>query len=171
MKNQLLSKSIFMLAIATLMLSTVSFAQRGMRPVTLMNDSTKFERGIPNLTPDQKTKIKSLKVKFIKEVTPLKNEIAEKRAHLKTLGSVDKPDINAINKTIDELSMLTSRMMKQAASHRIEVSSLLTDEQKVFFNSHQDKIKKGEKGMKQGKMNRERRGMGRANCPNCPINK
>lgn len=167
MKKQTLTKSIFVLAIATLMLSTVSYAQRGPRPNNRGLDSTKFERGIPNLTADQKTKIKNLKVKFIKEVTPLKNEIAEKRAHLKTLGSVDKPDINAINKTIDELSGLTSKMMKQSASHRIEVASLLTDEQKVFFNSHQGKAKKGQKEMRQG-MGAKKRGMG--NCPNCPRN-
>ncbi|MGE0076646.1 MAG: Spy/CpxP family protein refolding chaperone [Bacteroidales bacterium] len=121
------------------------------------NQVGNFECRIPNLTDDQKQKINDLRVKHIKEVTPLKNEMGEKKARLRTLESVDKPDLNAINKTIDEMASIRAQIMKKNAAHRVEVASLLTDEQKVFFQQH--KGKKSGKGMRQG----DRRGMGQGN--------
>lgn len=165
MKSRFITKGLLVLMISALIttLSSNTFAQRG--PNDSRRDSTRFERCIPNLTADQKTKIESLRVKHLKEVTPLKNELAEKRAHLKTLESVEKPDKDAINKTIDEITSLHGKIMKMGASHRLEVSSNLTDEQKVYFNSHRGQ--KGQMGMGRG-MGKGR--MGGNNCPNpnCP---
>ena len=45
--------------------------------------------------------------------------------------------MNAINKTIDEIVSIKGQLMKSRAAHRADVSALLTDEQKVFFNAHQ----------------------------------
>lgn len=150
-----------------------AYAQRGYRP---MRDSARFERGIPNLTADQKTKIQALRVAHQKEVTPLKNELAEKKAHLRTLETAEKSDKDAINKTIDEISTLQAKIMKLNASHRMAVASNLTDEQKVFFNSHQGKMRNGKRGygMGVGMGNGRGNGMGNGNrgnnCPNpnCP---
>lgn len=173
--KRLLSRSLLVLMVSALIATSFSnaYAQRGNRP---MRDSARFERGIPNLTAEQKTKIQVLKVKHQKEVTPLRNELAEKKAHLRTLNSVEKPDINAINKTIDEISALQTKIMKSNASHRIEIASNLTDEQKVFFNSHQGKMRNGKRGhgMGNGMGNGRGNGMGNGNrgnnCPNsnCP---
>jgi len=173
MKSNVLTKGLLVLLVSTLMLSTTSFAQRGPRGMNMRNDSTGFFCKLPNLTADQQTKMESLRTKHLKEVSPLRNELAEKRAHLKTLESVDKPDMTAINKTIDEISALQSKMMKLRASHRIEVSSILTDDQKVYFNAHQGMGMKGNRGMGKGMRNGmgNGNGMGRGNCPNCPRNK
>lgn len=116
-----------------------------------------------NLTPEQEQKINDLRVKHLKEVTPLRNELAEKRAHLRTLESADKPDMNAINKTIDEINSLRTKMMKAGAAHRAEVSQLLTDEQRVLFNSRGPRGK-GMKGQ-QGYMGRGM-GLGLGPCMN-----
>lgn len=100
-----------------------------------------FERGprmgqsIPNLTPEQDAKITELRTKHLKEVTPLRNELGEKRARLRTLQSADKPDLKEINKTIDEMSAIRANIQKKGAAHRAEVSSILTDEQRVHFNA------------------------------------
>ncbi len=169
--KRLLSMSLLVLTVSALIATSFNnaYAQRGNRP---MRDSARFERGIPNLTAEQKTKIQVLRVKHQKEVTPLRNELAEKKAHLRTLNSVEKPDINAINKTIDEMSVLQTKIMKSNASHRLEIASNLTDEQKVFFNSHQGKMKNGKRGHGMG--NGRGNGMGNGNrgnnCPNanCP---
>ena len=171
--KRLLSKSLLVLMVSALIATSMgnAYAQRGDRP---MRDSARFERGIPNLTAEQKTKIQALRLKHQKEVTPLKNELAEKKAHLHTLSSVEKPDINAINKTIDEISALQTKIMKSNASHRIEIASNLTDEQKVFFNSHQGKMKNGKRSHGMGMGNGRGNGMGNGNrgnnCqnPNCP---
>lgn len=110
---------------------------------------------IPNLTDEQQQKINDLKVKHIKDVTPLKNELGEKRARMRTLQSVEKPDLNAINKLIDEMAAVRAQIQKKAAAHKVEVASLLTDEQKVYYNAHQGR--KFDKGMKRGG---GKRGMG-----------
>lgn len=164
--KKLLSKSLLVLMVSALIATSFSnaYAQRGNRP---MRDSARFERGIPNLTAEQKTKIQTLRVKHQKEAIPLRNELAEKKAHLRTLQSVDKPDMNAINKTIDEISALQTKIMKSKASHRIEVASNLTDEQKVFFNSHQGKMEKGKRGNGMGMGYGRGNGMGKENRGNC----
>ncbi|RPH34572.1 MAG: periplasmic heavy metal sensor [Bacteroidales bacterium] len=170
--KRLLSRSLLVLMVSALIATSINnaYAQRGNRP---MRDSARFERGIPNLTAEQKTKIQALRVKHQKEVTPLRNELVEKKAHLHTLNSVEKPDINAINKTIDEISALQTKIMKSNASHRIEVASNLNDEQKVFFNSQRGKMKNGRRGHGMGYgrgngMGNGNRGNNRPN-PNCPI--
>lgn len=165
MRTKNFMKSMFALMVAALftVLSSNVFAQPGPRPNGPMRDSARFERGIPNLTADQKTKIEALRVKHIKEVTPLKNELAEKKAHLTTLESAEKPDKDAINKTIDEISALHGKIMKLSVNHRLDVASNLTDEQKVFFNSHRG----GHMGMGDGMGKGMKRGM-RGDCPNCP---
>lgn len=167
-KNLMRSMMMLMVVALTATFSTNTYAQRGKGSNDLLMDSIKHERGIPNLTADQKAKIEILRVKHIKEVTPLRNELAEKRAHLKTLESVEKPDKDAINKTIDEISTLQGKLMKMRANHRIEVASNLTDEQKVVFNSRQGKMKNGKRG--HGMSNGMGNGNRGNNCPNsnCP---
>ncbi len=114
---------------------------------------------ILNLSQEQQQKMNELIIKHLKEITPLKNELKEKRARLRTLETVDKPDVNAINKTIEEIGSLQTQLMKKKSAHRLEVLSLLTDEQKVIYNSYGNK-----KGMKnfgsKGNL-----GFGRENCP------
>jgi Spy/CpxP family protein refolding chaperone len=168
MKRGVLVKSLLVLLISVLISSFTlsSFAQRGTRN---FKDSAKFENRIPNLTAEQKTKIESLKVKQFKEVLPIKNELAEKKAHLKTLESAEKVDRDAVNKTIDEITALQGKLFKMNVNHRLDFASILTDEQKVFVSLNKAKGAKGQ-------MNKRRgigRGMGNgmnSNCtnPSCP---
>jgi len=171
MKRFMLTKSLLVLMVSVLItsFSLNSYAQRGPRE---MKDSARFEMGIPKLTADQKTKIEGMRVKHLKEVTPLKNEMVEKKAHLNTLESAEKVDRDAINKTIDEISALQGKIMKMKVNHRLDVASVLTDDQKVFFNAHRGHEGKGHMDMGRGK----RKGMddemgGNPNQPNCPMNK
>lgn len=103
----------------------------------MYNAERPFRSGecILDLTPEQDTKISELRTKHLKEVTPLRNELGEKRARLRTLQSADKPDLKEINKTIDEMAAIRANIQKKGAAHRAEVSSLLTDEQRVLFNA------------------------------------
>ncbi|BDX39308.1 hypothetical protein CYCD_26630 [Tenuifilaceae bacterium CYCD] len=162
-------KRIGSIVLVVLMLAGVSaYSQQGPQFKGGMGQNSdqvgNFECRIPNLTDEQQKKIQELRVQHIKEITPLKNELGEKRAHLRTLESAEKPDLNAINKTIDEMSAIRAQIMKKSAAHRIEVASLLTDEQKVFFNAHHGKGLK--KGMMHGKRSSSERQMmgGMRNC-------
>ncbi len=91
---------------------------------------------IPNLTEEQQQKITKLQTGMMKEMQGIHDQLAEKHAHLKTLSHAEKPDQNAINKTIDEISDLQAQMMKKRFSHRQEIRNILTDEQKVVFDTN-----------------------------------
>ena len=106
---------------------------------------------LAGLNQDQEKKISQSRMKFQKEALQLRNQLAEKKAHLKTLSVADKPDQVQIDKTIDELTALQGQLMKKRSQHIQEIRSVLTDEQRLAFDMHQ-KMKKGaKKGKKPGK--------------------
>ncbi len=116
---------------------------------------------IPNLTSDQQTKIDQLKTAHLKEMQALRNEAGEKRARLQTLRSADKADMVAINKTIDEQSVIQTNMSKKREQHFQDVRNVLTADQKVYFDS------KGHgNGYGCGNGNGKGRGRGNGNCRN-----
>lgn len=127
------------LALAILMLAgTQVFAQRGRnfksntdRPYR--NDGTCWR--IPDLTADQETKIETLRVEHWKEMNSYRNQMNELRARKRTLNTTDKANLNEINSVIDQMTGVNNKMMKASAKHRQEVRNLLTDEQKVYFDS------------------------------------
>jgi len=118
-----------------------------------MNKADRF-MNIPDLTDAQKTQLKDMRTANMKEMLPLRNEIQEKQAHLKTVSTGDNVNMNDVNKTLEELSAIKLVMAKKRAAHRHEIRKILTDDQRVFFDMHAgNKMKKGMKG-KRGKMNR-----------------
>ena len=94
------------------------------------------KHGIPDLTEEQKEKIEAVKLDHKKQKMQLKNELNEKMAHKKTLMTSDDVDMQEINKTIDEIGAIKTEMMKKDAAHIQEIRSLLTDEQRIYFDSH-----------------------------------
>lgn len=126
----------------------------------MMNNADRpFRAGqcILNLTPEQDSKMAVLRTNHLKEVTPLRNELNEKRARLRSLQSVDKPDLKEINKTIDEMAAIRTNIQKKGAAHRVEVSSQLTDEQRVQFNARKSgRMMRGNmcRGSRGGRMGR-----------------
>ncbi len=169
MKSRIFVKSLVVVAITGL-ITTGTFTAKA-QPGPRWADKGVQEQGyycrIPNLTDDQQKKLNDLRTKHLKEVTPLKNELNEKVARLRTLESADKQDIDAINKTIDDISALKAKLMKKRVSHRAEVSQILTDDQKVYFNAQGGQRGMGQgfgKGMGYGR-HRMNRGGGFPNCP------
>ncbi len=96
-------------------------------------------KGITDLTDVQKQKIDELCLAHKKDMTGTKNQIDEKRAHLKTLQAADKADMTAINKTIDEISALNAEQMKKGAAAKQSIRALLTDNQKIIFDANASK--------------------------------
>lgn len=95
----------------------------------------KMWQDIPDLTQEQTKKIEDLQIAHLKEVNQLRAQVAEKRAHLKTLQSADKVDNAAINKTIDEITAIQNDLMKKNEAHRQAVRNVLTDKQRVIFDA------------------------------------
>lgn len=125
---------------------------------------------IPNLTDDQAKQISGLKVSHQKEMLQFRNQMQEKRARLNTLRTADKPDMAAINKVVEEMGGLHTQMMKKREAHRQDVRKLLTEEQKVFFDSRPGRGQGHGFGRHHGKGHIHCRGngkgMGHRNCPN-----
>jgi Spy/CpxP family protein refolding chaperone len=95
----------------------------------------RMQRMLPDLTDDQMAKIKTLRIEMLKKINPLKAQIAEKRAHIKSLSLADTPDMKAIDKSIDELSVLQAKLMKIMAKFRQDVRATLTADQRAIFDS------------------------------------
>ncbi|MFW6328357.1 MAG: Spy/CpxP family protein refolding chaperone, partial [Bacteroidota bacterium] len=126
MKNPGLKK-LFIVAMS-IMMSSALFAQRG----------SGYAQGkcyrIPELTEEQQEKINQLRTGHWNNMQEYRNQIRENRARYITLTSSPNPDENTINKNIDEWTSLKGEMMKERTGHLLEVKSLLTDEQKVWFD-------------------------------------
>lgn len=97
----------------------------------------KFENRemLPDLTDAQKEQMKSIRMKSMKANQSLKNQLMEKKAHLNTLSSADKADMKAINKQIDEISVLQASIQKVRANSKQEMRGILTDDQRVIFDA------------------------------------
>lgn len=91
---------------------------------------------IPDLTDEQQEQIKSLRLAFADATLPTRNAIREKQARLATLLTEDNVNQSQVNATIDEVSALRSKIMKERVNTNIKIKALLTDEQKVVFNQH-----------------------------------
>lgn len=94
-----------------------------------------FCNNIPDITPEQETKINALRSAHLKDKLTYQNQLDEKFARLRTLQSSDNVDMKSINKTIDEISAIQSDILKGRAQHIQDVRNLLTDDQKVYFDS------------------------------------
>lgn len=95
--------------------------------------------GIPDLTESQKTEIQKLKTAHMKEVMPLKNQLNEMQARLKTLTTANNPDMNAINAEIDKIGKIKTDLQKMKAKHHQDIRKLLTEDQRVMFDMHSGK--------------------------------
>lgn len=106
--------------------------------------------GIKDITPDQQKQMEALHQKMMKDVLPIKNQIAEKKAHLVTVSTGDNVDMMAVNKTIDEIYALKAELAKKKEVLKQDVRKLLNDEQKLQFdmkNAHGKGMKCGNNDM------------------------
>jgi Spy/CpxP family protein refolding chaperone len=72
-----------------------------------------------------------------------RNQMGEKSAQLQTLRTAEKADMNAINKTIDEIGLIKTQMMKERENHLQQVRGVLTDSQRTQFDTRRGAGKKG----------------------------
>ncbi len=113
------------------------------------------------LTPEQHQKMKELRVKFMKEALPLKNELKEKEARLQTLRTAEAPDMNQIGSIMDDIGRIKTNLAKKKEVMLLDFRKSLNEEQKVMFDTdrraflknahpkrkgHKGKHKKGQDG-------------------------
>lgn len=140
--NRLLKTSTALL-IAILMTTGVSYAQNKtqQQKQTQNKECThKAHKGdhsfIPDLTEEQKESIKKIKLQLKKDMLPIQNLIREKEAKLITLESAETPDMDKINKLIDEIYAEKAKLRKLKVKAHQDIRNLLTEDQKIIFDSH-----------------------------------
>ncbi len=94
-----------------------------------------------NLTDAQKETFKQSMMALQKELKSLRNELGEAMAHQRTLVSVDKPDLSAVNKNIEKIGVIKTEMAKTEVKHHLEMRAQLSEEQKMKFDLFKQKMK------------------------------
>lgn len=85
-----------------------------------------------NLTDQQKQQIRKINLPQAQKTLPLRNELAEKEAHLRSLMSVREPDRAAIDRTVDEVGSLRKELFKAKIANDLKINEVLTEEQRSF---------------------------------------
>ena len=88
-----------------------------------------------NLDDAQREEIRKIRTEQLKERTQTRNLLNEKRAKLEVLQTANQPDMKEINKLIDEIAAVQAQEMKAQAAGRQKIRSLLTDEQRAYYDA------------------------------------
>ncbi|TLX78318.1 periplasmic heavy metal sensor [Labilibacter sediminis] len=134
-----------LVAAAGLVVVLIIGTSSGFRSEDKPKEGCKIERrgpgamGLMDLTDAQKEQMKSLKLRFIKEITPIKNELGVKSASLKAVSTGDNVDSKKVYKLLEEIGSLKVEMSKKHFDHKQSVRELLTEEQRVLFDAHSGK--------------------------------
>jgi len=94
------------------------------------------------LSETQRTKVDDIHLALQKELLPLKNEMGEKKAKLRTLTTAQKVDMKAINSLIDEMAGIGSNIRKKQAAALQQVRQVLTDEQRIKFDNNPSRFRR-----------------------------
>ena len=76
-----------------------------------------------------------LKTVHMKDMLKFKSELEEKNARLKSLQTADDVDMDKIYKVIDDIGSIKTKMTKERAELHQEIRTLLSDEQRVHFDT------------------------------------
>jgi Spy/CpxP family protein refolding chaperone len=90
---------------------------------------------LPDLTEDQNAQIKKLRLIQMGSMTPLKNQLREKKARLETILTTMPVDLNAADAIVDEMGKIHTAMLKAMIRHDQALRDLLTPDQQVIFDS------------------------------------
>lgn len=103
-----------------------------------------------DLNDTQREKIQEIHLNGQKNMLSLRNKMGEHRAKLQTLTTGDNYDENAVSELVSEMSELHAEMMLMRISHRQEIRKLLTEEQRIKFDTFQMKNKANRPHMMRG---------------------
>ena len=110
------------------------------RDLLINIDKDSFQRipGIPvsNISTEQREQLQTLQTEKQKKLNQINNQLGEKKAQQRTLEALDKPDMKAINKLIDEKAALLGNKLKIEAEYKQKIRSILTEEQRVEFDAN-----------------------------------
>lgn len=132
--------ALILLAINILAQRGHGFAQRNEISMEEREERGFRESGIcrhfPGITQEQSDKMDALRQQSMNENQQLRNQLGEKQVRLRMLKTAEQPDMNAINKTIDEMAAIRAGMHKNQVAKHQEIRKLLTEDQRILFDSY-----------------------------------
>lgn len=90
------------------------------------------EGDIPNLTDQQKDQIRKLDVALAEKTLALRNELAEKETHLRSLMTARVPDRAAVDKSAEEIGNLRTELLRARVANELNLRDVLTEEQRAL---------------------------------------
>lgn len=97
-----------------------------------------IENILKDLTDDQKSALNDLRTTHLKEMKDFKNQMGEIRAKQRTIMSADPIDKKAAEKLIDQRTDLINKQMKAQLAHKAALKDILTEEQMLVLEQHQN---------------------------------
>jgi Spy/CpxP family protein refolding chaperone len=127
---------LFLLPVFILLMASSldAVAQRG-RGMGRMGGMQQVCPNIPNLSDEQRSAIMQLRTQHISEMQTYRDQVDINRAQYRGLMRSAPADMSAINSNIDEHGRIRSQMAKKQAEHHLAVRSLLTEEQRIWFDA------------------------------------
>lgn len=128
------------------------------------------------LSPEQKTKVESIKAESDKKTVQLRADLKIKQAELNKLMIAENPSKKEINSKIDETSVIKANIQKEHVNKQLLVREQLTPEQRVKFDQMSAKHVNAqgcnhEKGDAQMHKGCEKAGQSHAGCKDGKMNK
>ena len=97
---------------------------------------------ILDLSEEQKEQMKEIRLAHLKDVQPLKDEVKINRVNINVLLKNDDPDMKEIVNLVETNGKLLTQIQVKSIEQRINVRNLLTDDQKIIFDAHSEKMGK-----------------------------
>ncbi|MDZ7696284.1 MAG: Spy/CpxP family protein refolding chaperone [Deltaproteobacteria bacterium] len=88
-----------------------------------------------NLTEEQSGKLQTLREDYVKEITPLQNQMISLRAEMRLLWNAAGPEAEKILAKQRELSGIQAQLDEKAAQYRLDCRAMLTPEQQSKMTS------------------------------------
>ncbi len=128
-------------------------------PERALRGTMEYCQLIPDLTEEQEEAIKALRLEQIERNTHHRNRMDELRVRKRNLmtGTTE----GDVEQVIDDLTELRNTQMKENLKHRNNVRELLTDDQRVIFDSKVMRRSEGRGGMGRDRGHQPRSGRGR----------
>jgi hypothetical protein len=90
---------------------------------------------LPDLTTEQLDKIRQAGLDHMKTMTPLRNQIREKKARLQTVLTTSPFDAKAADQVAEDLGKAETGILKEMIKHDQALRNLLTPAQQVLFDA------------------------------------
>ncbi|MEI6454781.1 MAG: periplasmic heavy metal sensor [bacterium] len=90
---------------------------------------------IPGLTEAQIDQMKRSGLKNMEAMTPLRNQVQEKTARIRTILTTMPFNQKEADQAADEIGRLNASMLKQSIRHDQELRAILTPDQQILFDS------------------------------------